>query len=123
MPRRDVRASLDDAAVACARITQVLLGRDITDYTSDWRLRAIVERQFVVVGEALLNAARLDPEVELMIGECRRIIDFRNIVVHGYDNLNDETVLEIAKTKVPMLTAQLSIILRRLDPEWTLRIE
>lgn len=123
MPRRDVRSSLDDAAVACARITEVLLGRELAEYSGDWRLRAIVERQFVILGEALLNAARLDRDVEVMIGEFRRIIDFRNIVVHGYDNLNDETVWEIAREKVPLLTAQLSIILRRLDPDWTIHTE
>jgi uncharacterized protein with HEPN domain len=46
-------------------------------------VRAAVERKFEVVGEALGQLARLDPELAARIPDYRRIIAFRNILIHG----------------------------------------
>lgn len=118
MPPRDLRAFRADAIICCARVREAVRGRTLEDYRRDWQLRSIVERQFPVIGEALRRAAAIDREIERMIGEFRSIIDFRNIVVHGYDVLKEEVVWDIAHDRVPVLLAQLNIIMRRLDPEW-----
>lgn len=51
-------------------------------------MRAAVERQFEIIGEALGQLAKLDPEMAAQISEHRRIIAFRNIPVHGWRRLH-----------------------------------
>ena len=46
--------------------------------------RSAVERQFEIIGEALGQLARLDPAMAERITDFRRVIAFRNILVHGY---------------------------------------
>ena len=52
------------------------------------------ERQFIILGEALSQLARRDPESADLITELREIVGFRNILVHGYAEINDELVME-----------------------------
>lgn len=65
------------------------------------------------IGEALVrlrdrSAATLDG-----ISDHRRIIRFRNIVVHGYDVLAHDTVWDIVQQQVRRLRAELATLLDR----------
>lgn len=70
-------------------------------------LRAAVERQFEIIGEALSKLARLDPELAGGITEHRRIIAFRNILIHGYADVDHRLVWDIVETKLPVLRTEL----------------
>ena len=74
-------------------------------------LRAAVERQFEIVGEALSQLARVDKDVASMISEYRRIIAFRNILVHGYADVDDRLVWDIIETKLPALRREVAALL------------
>lgn len=117
MPRRDVRAFLEDIRVACERVAHATRGRGRGDYEASWEIRAVVERQFVIMGEALSNIARQDMAVAEQLGEYRRIIEFRNIVVHGYYLLEPDMVWDIIEFKVPMLHAGVAMMLRGMGEE------
>jgi len=45
----------------------------------------------------------LDPGLTEHITECRRIIGFRNILIHGYAEVDPRMVLDIIETKLPRL--------------------
>ena len=66
-----------------------------TDYEADAMLRAAVERQFEISGEALAQVAKLDEELASRIGQHRRIIAFRNILIHGYADVDDRLAWDI----------------------------
>lgn len=74
-------------------------------------LRSAVERQFEIIGEALAQLARLDEAVAASITDYRRIIAFRNILVHGYAQIDDLLVWDIVETRLPLLHRQVTSLL------------
>jgi uncharacterized protein len=71
--------------------------------------------------EALFGRiSRYDAETASRISENRRIIAFRNRLIHGYDVLDDELVWETVKAEVPVLLSEVEGLLqeqRDEDPE------
>ena len=75
-------------------------------------LRAAVERKFEIIGEALAQLARRDALAAAGIREHRRIIAFRNILVHGYADVDDQLVWDIAESKLANLRREVAALLR-----------
>lgn len=70
-----------------------------------------MERQFEVIGEALAQLARLDETIVAQITEHRRIIAFRNTLIHGYADVDDRIVWDIIETKLPILPREIAELL------------
>lgn len=71
-----------------------------------------MERQFITIGESLSQLARARPEMLTSVSEMRRIIDFRNLLIHGYHAIDDQTVWGIIVDDLPRLSDELD----RLSP-------
>ena len=84
--------SLRDILTACDLILRHTAGRTLEDYTLDPWLRAGTERSFGIIGEALRRLERKDPTTVASIPAYRDIIDFRNVLAHGYDTVNHARV-------------------------------
>ena len=82
--RLESKKLLEDVAKALDLLDQFAAGRTFEDYQRDPMLRAAVEREFEIVGEALKQLSNRDPESAERIPELRRIVSFRNILIHGY---------------------------------------
>ena len=87
------------------------------DYRNDALLRSGVERQFEIIGEALSQALRLEPNLSARISDTRRIIAFRNRLIHGYDSLADEVVWGVLETNLPVLHREVRFLLDALSTE------
>jgi uncharacterized protein with HEPN domain len=74
-------------------------------------LRAAVERWFIVIGEALGRLERIDPEVAHQITDYRKIIGFRNVLVHGYDAIDDQIVWQTIQQYLPVLKGEVDQLL------------
>ena len=74
-------------------------------------VRAAVERQFEIIGEALGQLAKVDPEAAGRIGEHRRIIAFRNILVHAYAGVDDMLVWDMVATRLAALRREVEELL------------
>jgi uncharacterized protein with HEPN domain len=61
----------------------------------------------MIIGEALNQVLRLEPDLENLIPDARQIIDFRNILVHGYYAIEHETVWGILQKDLPVLSRQI----------------
>lgn len=92
MPR-SVDLYLNDLLEAGDDILRFTEGLDFSAYESNSMLRAAVERKFTIIGEALRQLDQHYPEYLHGILEARKIIDFRNVVVHQYASVDDEEVL------------------------------
>lgn len=103
----DVAKLLWDALTAAQRIDRFVAGRDFARYLDDEMLRAAVERQFEIIGEALNRARRVDPGVSARIPELDRIVAFRNILIHSYATVDHRLVWGVVETKLDDLVATL----------------
>ena len=112
--RRDARAYLWDARVAVDSIRQFTRGRTVEAYRSDAMLRSAVERQFEILGEALNQLRRLAPAVAERIPELGEIVDFRNLLIHGYATIDHDTVWRTVEHDLDRLRDQLGQLLTEL---------
>lgn len=90
-------------------------GKEFADYLREAMLRAAVERELEIIGEALAQLARVDSNLASRIGEHPRIIAFRNILIHGYADVDDRLVWDIVETKLPVLHAEIETLLLEAD--------
>jgi uncharacterized protein with HEPN domain len=70
-----------------------------------------VERDFEIIGEALARVRRDDIRVLEGIAEHQRIIGFRNILIHGYDNIDGAMVWNAVINHLPGLVREVKKIL------------
>jgi uncharacterized protein with HEPN domain len=98
---------LEDARQACERLVVFTAGKFYADYEKNDMLRSAVERQFITIGEALLRASKKDPTLDQSITALPRIVGFRNVLVHGYAVVDNQTVWGVVETNLPLLKKQI----------------
>ena len=113
---RDPRTCLWDVRQAAENIDKFTRGLDASGYTANALVRAAVERQFEIIGEALNRLAKAAPDLARRIPDLREIVAFRNVLIHGYARLDHERVWGIAKTFLPTLTRAVGELLDELGP-------
>ena len=98
----------------CARRRTTSLpsaGKTVDDYRADKQLRRAVERSFEIVGEALSQLRKLDPASAAHFSESRKIIGFRNVLIHGYGAIDDGKTWDIVQRDLPVLRSELKQLL------------
>jgi uncharacterized protein with HEPN domain len=108
---RDPKCFLWDARNAADAIAKFTRDKTFEAFLADDLLRAAVERQFEIIGEALRQLSQVDPDLVARIPEARRIVAFRNILVHGYTSIDHENVWRVVRTEQPGLRATLAALL------------
>jgi uncharacterized protein with HEPN domain len=114
MPR-DSRAYLKDILDCCRAISGMLEGLGLEGYRQNRIIRRAVEREFTIIGEAVMALSHKDPEVFNSITHARRIVDFRNQLTHEYPSVNDDFVWGIAVRDVPILSRECRRLLDNLE--------
>jgi len=110
MPR-DERAYLVDIVESCAAILFAVHGLDLTAYQGNRLVRSSVEREFIIIGEAMAALSRAAPQTFGSITHARRIVDFRNQLTHEYPTVDDALVWAIVDRDVPVLSRECSALL------------
>ena len=111
MKRREARKYLFDMAEACGLIETFLSRKSFDDYRHDPLLRSGVERQFEIIGEALGRLLEIAPELSERISDTRRIISFRNRLIHGYASVADDIVWGIVEGYLSKLKEEIQQLL------------
>jgi uncharacterized protein with HEPN domain len=112
--RRDARSFLWDARAAVDHILEFTRGKSLEDYLGDAMLRSAVERQFEILGEALNQLRKLAPAIAQRISDLGEIVDFRNLLIHGYATVDHGTVWRTVVDDVARLHTQLGELLSEL---------
>ena len=108
--------TLEDIRDAASFILAVTEGKTPEDYSEDRLLRQAIERNFEIIGEAVGRLARNDLETASRLSEHERIVAFRNVLIHGYDLVDDELVWDTIWTKLPVLLSEVEELLKPESP-------
>ena len=113
--RLEAKKLLEDIRQASERILEFTENKALSDYTGDALLRSGVERQFEIIGEALNRLAKAEPDAANQISHYKRVISFRNILIHGYDIVENSVVWDVITKDLPPLFKQVRTMLGRKD--------
>jgi uncharacterized protein with HEPN domain len=109
--RPEAQKYLYDIREACRKLEEFTKKCSLEDYLADEMLQSAVERQFEVVGEALSQLRKIDASLTASIPDCRRIIAFRNILIHGYATIRHDTVWGVVQSDLPVLSRHIRKLL------------
>ena len=90
-------------------------GKTIDDYDNDLVIRSAVERQFMIIGEAMAQALQHFPDIEPKFSNAREIISFRNQIVHAYAGLKSSIVWGVIEDDLPHLITEAQALLDELE--------
>lgn len=103
---RDLSAYLQDALDACNSIEDVMSGISLDEYRSKRAVRSAVEREFIIIGEALRRVNALDERLFSSISNSRAIVDFRNLLAHDYGAVDDDAVFGLVYSDLIVLKSE-----------------
>ncbi len=109
--RPEIAKYLRDILDAASRIEVYVSERSKDEYLLTGELRDAVNWNFVIIGEALSQLSKLDAPTAERISEWRRIIAFRNQLIHGYGVVKNEITWDIIQIKLPVLIADVKNLL------------
>ena len=89
--------------------------RDFSVYQQDAMLRSAVERQLIIVGEAVNRLRQLDKTIPLSASQA--IVQFRNRITHEYDRIDDVNVWAILVKHLPILKKEAEALLNKPDSD------
>ncbi len=107
----ETRKNLIDILQTGEEMQGFVCGMDFKAYQNKPVTQRAVERDFEIIGEALNRIKNADDELLEKISEHRRIIGFRNILIHGYDIVDEVIVWQAVTNHLPILTREVKEIL------------
>lgn len=115
MSQRDDAVTLRQIAEAATKIRQWLRGVSPEDFYDNEFTQSAVMHQITIIGEA---AGRLTPEFRTVHADLlpwAQMKAMRNILIHGYDEVQIERVWTVATDDLPKLALRLQDFLGRED--------
>ncbi len=109
--RPESRTLLFDIQEAAHLIQEFSSAKTYADFEGDAMLRAAVEREFTIIGEAMAQLASSDPTTASRVTGYRRIIAFRHVLIHGYTVVDSQIVWDVAQQDLPALAREVEGLL------------
>jgi uncharacterized protein with HEPN domain len=107
----ETRKNLIDILQAAEEIQNFVCGMDFKAYQNKPVTKRAVERDFEIIGEALNRIKYTGDELLENISEHHRIIKFRNILIHGYDIVDEAIVWQAVTNHLPILIREVKEVL------------
>jgi len=112
MPQRDPGVYLEDIEYYAAAAIRFVATYSLEQYLADEKTRSAVERVLEICGEAMNNLYKIAPAIAEGIPHAHDIIGFRNILAHGYAELDHNKVYDIAVKHAPVLLSAVQAALK-----------
>jgi uncharacterized protein with HEPN domain len=114
MPR-SLALYFQDLLNASDSIFRFTAGMDRNAYEDNDLVQAAVERCFSIIGEALAQMRRHYPAVMQQIEDSKKIIAFRNVLMHMYSSVDNDDVWSAVESKLPAFRAQVIALIAELS--------
>ncbi|MES2113456.1 MAG: HepT-like ribonuclease domain-containing protein [Bacteroidota bacterium] len=100
----DVQTALDniEAYVGHPKLFEI--------FKQNLMLQQAIERNLEIIGEAVNSLLKIDPEIK--ITSARRMVDTRNKIIHGYDEIQPEQIWNIVINHLPILKQEVESLLK-----------
>ena len=104
---KEIKVWLSDIKQAISEINQFLPEKKLfADFQKDLKSRRAIERNIEIIGEAMGRILKLKPDFP--ITTARKIIDTRNRIIHGYDEVDFDFLWSVVRNDLPSLIKQLN---------------
>jgi uncharacterized protein with HEPN domain len=80
-----------------------------SNFEKNMMLQQAVERNFEIIGEAVNSLLKIYPQVK--ITDARRMVDARNKIIHGYDEIQPVQIWNIIINHLPLLKQEVQLLL------------
>ena len=110
MPPREWRLRIEDILEAAGRVARYVEGKDVAAFISDDLTLDAVSSCFGIIGEAVKHMPKevMSAHPEIPWAEMRAM---RNVVVHEYFGVTNETLWKTAREDLPPLVETLEKLL------------
>jgi uncharacterized protein with HEPN domain len=106
----DIKKYLHDIITSINSINDFLgHQRDFKRYEADKMLRRAVERELEIIGESMSQLLKIKPDIQ--ISDARKIVDTRNLVIHGYDLVDNTIIWGIVINYLPKLKGEVEALM------------
>lgn len=107
-----IKKLLFDIKTAIDNIDTYIGGPKIFEkYENSPMLQDAVERNIEIIGEAMSRLLIIDTDIR--ITNLRRIVDARNKIIHGYDEIENAQIWEIIINHLPVLKEEVEAYLEQ----------
>lgn len=106
MSKRIPGVIIEDILESIGKVMTYTKGMDYTSFLKDTKTKEAVYRNFEVMGEAAnrMPDEFIDKYPEI---EWHKIISTRNIIIHAYDEIDDNIIWNIVHSNLPELQPKL----------------
>ena len=110
---RKLKKYLEDIRLAIEDIESFLAQRPriYSVFLEDSMFRRAIEREIGIIGEAMNQVLKLDPNIS--ITDARKIVGTRNYVIHAYDTLRPDMIWDIVINDIPILKEEVISLLEK----------
>jgi uncharacterized protein with HEPN domain len=106
----EVKKLLQDIIICLENIENYIGENKVfTEYSENFLLQDAVERNLITLGEAMNLLLKKEPEIP--ISNARRIVDTRNRLTHGYDEIEVTQIWNIVINHLPLLKTEVEKLL------------
>lgn len=116
MSPREPAAYAFDVVGACRRVREYVGAMSREHFVADTKTRDAVERQLLVIGEAIVQLRKIRPELAARLGPADQIAGFRNVLAHAYFRVDPGEVWTIVQIDVPRLQIEAERMLAEFPP-------
>lgn len=106
MPRK-LSKLLFDILTSIEGIEEFTKNKELKDYQANRMMRSAIEREYEIIGEAVRRLENEFPETFATISNGRKIINFRNVLIHAYDSVSDQIVWDTTVEDLPQLKIEI----------------
>ena len=111
----DITDTLEHIYEAAGYIEVDTAGLTFDAFMADRRTHQVVERNLVIIGEAVDRLRRYAPDLAARVVPKNQFVELGKQMSHGYDRIDYPTVWRVVQEPLPLLRAEVESLLRQAE--------